>query len=652
MTIRSLVITVVLLLTIRFAAAQEVVKEDLLNSFLEQLVSLGFEEYNISNISEEIAELIDNPVKINSKSRTEIERLFFLSPFQVQSIINYCQSNGDIISAYEISYIIGFDKELAKIIGDYITLDHKSNTDSYRYPRTQLLSSLIFSSKDTLEYPGSKIKTVSRFNHQSGIYNIRFSFEKDKGETIIYDKFKPEFVSGGLEISGRGALDKVIIGDFRARFGQGLSVWQGYAAGNSPLNPNPIKGASRIVAYSSCDENNYFRGIAASGNNGPLNILIYLSANRIDANTAIEADSGIVVKSLYDSGLHNSPVTGKKRNILGEYSAGLNVNLNFKSFNIGSSICWSHFNIPFNPNNDLENLYDFRGKNNIVFAVDHALSLNRLYLYGETAFSSQGGFASIQGIRLFPVERVKINFRWSYISRAFISFHGQADGSENLNSFRNNIMANITFEISPTLNFSAGLLKNKHLWFGYRSASFPHSIRYMGELSYKPMDICILKLSSWSREKNVDMVVETGIEQNKLLTNRSGRLHLELYPSTELRLNSRFEINTFPSGNEHGIMAFQGIRYRPADSPLSISLRFYAFSAPSYNTRIYAYEEDLLYSLAIPSFYGKGRRTYLLTDYRVSKRLRFRIKTGYSDFRRENIHYSYFEIKAQGKIRF
>jgi hypothetical protein len=39
--------------------------------------------------------------------------------------------------------------------------------------------------------------------------------------------------------------------------------------------------------------------------------------------------------------------------------------------------------------------------------------------------------------------------------------------------------------------------------------------------------------------------------------------------------------------------------------------RFSWFKTDGYNSRLYAYENDVLYAFSIPALYGKGIRTYL-----------------------------------------
>jgi len=60
--------------------------------------------------------------------------------------------------------------------------------------------------------------------------------------------------------------------------------------------------------------------------------------------------------------------------------------------------------------------------------------------------------------------------------------------------------------------------------------------------------------------------------------------------------------------------------------PLRITLRYAFFDTEDYNSRIYSYENDMLYAFSIPAFYDQGTRLYLLLKYTLGKRFDLRFK--------------------------
>ena len=86
-----------------------------------------------------------------------------------------------------------------------------------------------------------------------------------------------------------------------------------------------------------------------------------------------------------------------------------------------------------------------------------------------------------------------------------------------------------------------------------------------------------------------------------------------------LELRNRIHYGSFNDGvsrSSHGYMIFQDIIYRPMNFPFSFTARYALFDTDSYGIRFYTYENDVLYSYSIPSFYGRGTRFYINLRYR------------------------------------
>ena len=97
-------------------------------------------------------------------------------------------------------------------------------------------------------------------------------------------------------------------------------------------------------------------------------------------------------------------------------------------------------------------------------------------------------------------------------------------------------------------------------------------------------------------------------------------------------------------------MVYQDVLWRPVRLPVDITFRYALFSTDSYDSRIYTYENDVLYAFSIPSYYGRGQRVYLMLKYEWKNYLDiwFRIgRTTYSD--RQTIGSGADEIQGNHK---
>jgi len=73
--------------------------------------------------------------------------------------------------------------------------------------------------------------------------------------------------------------------------------------------------------------------------------------------------------------------------------------------------------------------------------------------------------------------------------------------------------------------------------------------------------------------------------------------------------------------NEYGYLIYQDILYRPNRFPLEATFRYALFDTRSYDSRIYTYENDVLYAFTIPAYFDQGQRFYLMLRWKVIKQL-------------------------------
>src|SRR5512133_11374 len=116
----ALVITVLVLLQYTFVSAQNEAAGEA--EAAAEILALS-DEYNAEGIFENLAELRERPVLINSGDEEEIARLFFLTDFQVKVLADYVARNGPVVSVYEIALLPGFDRGTAMLVAPYVSLE-------------------------------------------------------------------------------------------------------------------------------------------------------------------------------------------------------------------------------------------------------------------------------------------------------------------------------------------------------------------------------------------------------------------------------------------------------------------------------------------------------------------------------------------------
>jgi hypothetical protein len=167
-----------------------------------------------------------------------------------------------------------------------------------------------------------------------------------------------------------------------------------------------------------------------------------------------------------------------------------------------------------------------------------------------------------------------------------------------------------------------------------------------------------------NEEKQVGQNATSGLDQ---LVNQSLlkiRFHINTKINDQISLKNRIETAAFSEEDEkssYGYMIYQDIFYNFKKVPLSLNMRYAVFDTDTYDSRIYAYESDLLYAFSIPAYYSKGTRFYFNLKYSISNYIDLWLRYSQTYFSDLDVISSGLnringntksEIKAQLRIKF
>jgi hypothetical protein len=108
------------------------------------------------------------------------------------------------------------------------------------------------------------------------------------------------------------------------------------------------------------------------------------------------------------------------------------------------------------------------------------------------------------------------------------------------------------------------------------------------------------------------------------------RYHISWELSPKFKFQNRIEaiwVKRDKEESDKGIMIYQDIECHPFTFPIFLAFRLAWFNTGSYDSRIYAYEQDLSSGFSFAPLYTSGYRTYFLIRYDITRALslRFRI---------------------------
>jgi len=603
------------------------------------------------NAAEKLAQLSDNRVNINSGDEDEISRLFFLTSFQVKVLADYIKRHGNIVSVYEIALLPGFDRPTAMLMEPYIVLSSRAVASSGTGSRNTLLFSTLISAPSS-GTDSTGVRYVLRLNHSSKRYSYGLTAENDPWEHFTLHKAAgADFVSAHLMYNGKGLLSRLIVGDYSLRFGEGLVISNSSWQGSWLTSPSFASGREVTDAYTSTDENNFFRGVAAVASSATYSAALFISSNSIDARIRFAADSSRYVSNLVTGGLHNTPSGLAARNTLTENTAGIHLTAGGEKIRGGVTLAATRFSLPFIPDTSAaEDLYKFRGRHLLNMGADFRAGTGKLFCFGEAGFSFPGSWAAVTGIRALPDGRITFNLSARYLSPRYHVFHSNIYSSGSTVSNEMGIAGNIHIEAAKHLFVSAGADIYRFPWLRYRSSSPSTGARSELKIEYTPSDRLTLR-GSWSLiQHQYDVNDDTGIAGIEIKKRMQTSLLGAWAPSESVTLTSRIVLCHLPETHENGYLLCQDISY--SLKKVKVWLRYSLFNTPGWDTRLYAYENDLLQNFSIPALYGDGMRTYLMLQWDVSSHFLIRAKYASTLSGNGESHKTDNDIRLQMKILF
>lgn len=595
----------------------------------DEILSIS-DEYEVTALMERLAELAERPVMINSGDEEEIGRIFFLSEFQVKVLADYILNHGAIETIYEIALLPGFDRKTATLIGPYLDFNKGRQNDNIKKGSNTLLLTAISRLPEN-DNENFRSRFLLKYRHSSRSISFGITGENDPGEHFTFrNAWGPDFLSGYMMYQGKGLTERVIVGDFSLCFGEGITLNNNSGFGNRLVSPSFMTGRQFVSPFTSTDENNFFRGMACIIGKVTGGAVLFFSSNKIDARLSFSpSDSSVYVTSLVKSGLHDTESGLASRNSLTETIAGIHISGGTPSFRGGITASYTCFSDPFSADTlDAASLFNFRGDRLINLGADMKAGTGNLLFFSETALSIPGSWASLAGIRASPAPRVTFNILARYYAIDYYSFHSRAFSSSPNVSNEEGLAANIHIEAARHLFISAGVDIYHRLWSAYRTSGPSSGSRIGIECEYSPSDNLSLKLSYRALNREYDMAGGTGVSSSARNINRQVTAHFMYTPLTGICLNTRLLISQDVVSGGKGYLLCQDIAYTPAKMPLRFWIRYSLFSTDSFDTRLYAWENDLLQSFNIPALYGEGSRNYLMISWKPFKKAELRCKYG------------------------
>lgn len=616
---------------------------------VEDILALT-DEYDPASLLEGLSELKEYPVRINGGDEKEISRLFFLTEFQVMVLADHVRKNGSVVTLYELALLPAFDRNTVMLMAPYISLESPGEAGGKGYGRTTvtLTSSARFSGEDN---DTEGVRSLFKVRHERELIDFGLTAENDPGERFTFRSAPgTDFLSGYLGFRGKKIIDRVIVGDYALRFGEGVALNSSRWMGSWLSSPSFMSGRSAVMPYTSSEENDFFRGICIAIGDVNSGVLLFGSSNMIDARPLYDEDSSVTaVSNLVRGGVHVTESQMAARNSLTETVAGLRLTTGADRIRGGVTAMSTWFSQPILPDRSkTENIHAFEGDRLLNLSADCRAGTGPVLLFAEAALSLPGSWAATAGLRAKPSGRVTFNLLARHFSPDYHAFHAGAYKAGSGSGNETGIAASLHLEAARHLFVTAAADHYRIPGPRYRSASSSYGSRIEIKGEYLPRDDISLRLSFSSSSREYDAASETGIASSVIHARQQVGFVLNYGPAAGVRLTTRASASAITPSGERGYLLCQDLSYSFHRVPLRLWFRYLLCSTGGWDSRLYAWENDLLSSFSVPALYGEATRLFLMLSWKSAEKMEARVKYAFTDSRNGLKQ----EVKGQVRISF
>jgi hypothetical protein len=595
--------------------------------------------------AQEMHHFIKQPVNLNYADAGILEQLHLLSPIQISNLFAYRKLLGGFISIYEIQAIPGWDLTLIRRIRPYITVSQKTevfNSLSKRLKNgdhtllirsTQIIEKskgyLLDSSEAKNYYPGSPQKILVRYKYRRGnLLQYGFTAEKDAGEQFFRGAQKTgfDFYSAHFFIRKLGVIKSLAIGDFSVNMGQGLTQWQSLAFNKGADIINAKRQSDVLRPYNSAGEIVFNRGVGITLQKKNWETTAFASYRKLDAGIQVDPlNFENYVSSLRLSGYHRTASEIRGKGAQGQLTLGGNISYSNEKIHFGINGVHYNFEHSISKEDYLYNRYAISGKRAGNYSIDYSYTYKNMHFFGEAAVDEDQDKAFINGLLINTDSRVAMSFLYRNISRGYQSLYANAFTENTYPNNESGFYSGITITPNDVLRIDAYADFYHFPWLKYRTDAPTSGNDYMIQFTYQPNKQVEI-YTRFRRENKPGNYNPNSFALNPVAgrPKEGFRTHFSYKLDSRFTFRSRVELAWFDKrGNnpQNGFLIFADAIYKPLLKPYSGNVRLSYFETDGYESRLYAYEKDVLYSYSIPVFFDKGYRYYVNGNYDISMKL-------------------------------
>ncbi len=586
------------------------------------------EEEDLQQHLQELKELSEHPININTATVEDLLQLPFLSEAQIEQIHAYIYLHGQMQTLAELRLVPLIDDATRRWIPLFMYAEpEQQETDKRLFSRfrhdfsTRLDIPLYYrvGQQQKNGYRGDPLYHRIRYTlGNSRHFQAGLRVEKDAGERF-YDSY-----GAYAMLHDVGILDKAVVGDYRIGFGEGLVI--GGSTWNSKSTP-PLKTQGGIRPMTGMDETNFLRGAAVTlslGNH--IKLSAFGSYRKRDATLTSKGE----VQTLRTDGYHRTASEWEKKRNVGSTVLGGNIAWYNKGFHLGATGYWQKFSRTLNPGSQQYRAIYPKGNAFGAVGMNYGYTRYRLSFAGEAAYSTAaGGWATINRASWSIGRSYVLSAVQRFYAYQYFSFYASALAENSNAQNESGVLVHLQAEPLAGLQVTAYADFFHHPWPRYRMTHSSTGQEFMLQGSYAiSRKHTLLARYQLKRKENGDRMEPHHRIKLGWTCEPSGRWRLQTTGSFHGVLGSK------------GFMMVQNVRYVLSKPSLSFNGQLGWFHTDDYLSRIYVTQPSLYSSVSSASYSGHGMIGVLTCRWQ-SRNRRWMLEARYGMVR-------YFDREEQG----
>jgi hypothetical protein len=612
---------------------------------LETIAAANESETEDDSYLQQLDYLKRHPINLNTADEVDLKELLIISESQVRHLLAYRKLLGLLLNIYELQAIPSWDLVTIKKILPFVFVGPAISAKEDMATRLKKGEhSLLFRVSQVLEkakgfdhttpgakYLGSRQRLYYRYRYNyKNLLQFGILGEKDAGEAFFSgaQKWGFDFYSAFLFVRQLGKIHALALGDFTVNMGQGLIQWQSLAFKKSAEIVSAKRQSPVLRPYNSAGEFNFFRGMGITLRRQNWETTVFGSMRKLNANKDIDTNNHEVISSFLSSGNNRTANEILDKNSLSQTVYGANIHWRNSALKIGLNTVVYSFSLPILKRDEPYNLFSWKGNNWYNASVDYNYTFRNFHFFGEVAIDRIFNKAILNGVLLSADAKVDLSIVHRQISPAYQAVNANAFTENSAPSNEHGIFVGLT--LRPMQGWKLDFYSDIYTfpWLKYLVDAPSYGRDWMCQLTYTPNRQ--VELSSRFRNeisvKNLSAQPDLDIITNypAMVSKINWRWQLNNTLTRALSIRNRVEAVWYrrpPDSTEAGFLAFFDVIYKPMRKPYAAVGRLQYFETEGYNSRLYAYENDVLYGSSIPALFDNGFRYYLTFSYELKRTL-------------------------------